>query len=395
MAEKKTRQRSAAVKEQYFNAAVSLVTTLLFFGTLIALGCVTAFSEKEAFSETQNKYLAKFPELSFKKIYNGSFAQGTEDYLSDHFAGHDGWISLKTETELLSGKRESNDVYILADRLVEKIPAPDEKVTDKSVDAIKLFAAENDVSPYIMLVPTQAEIYKDELPANAPNPDQQEFISDIYARLEGSAVPIDVYSVLSANRNDYIYYRTDHHWTTKGAFIAYTAACKKMGFTPLTEDRYDIDHASSSFRGTFYSKTLYGGIAPDTVDIWLPSENAKQPSLEIYSSFGEEPVIHEGLYFREFLGVKDKYSAFLGTNQPMADIRTGNGGESLLIFKDSYAHCLVPFLTEHFSRITLVDMRYIQTSYSDVIDVSDYDRVMFLYNASTFMSDENIKKLMY
>lgn len=392
--EKKDRSNNVTAGK-YFYAVTSIVTCLLFFGTLITLGCVTAFSEKKEFSETKNERLAKFPQFTAKKVYNGTFTDGVEEFLSDHFVGHDGWITVKTAAELLEGKRESNNIYILKNRLVEKIPEPDMTVSEKSVNGIKKFAEDNDIIPYVMIVPTQAEIYRDELPANAPNPDQQAFISEIYSQLGGSAATIDVYSALSANRDEYIYYRTDHHWTTRGAFIAYTAAGKRMDLTPLTEDHYDIEHAGRDFRGTFYSKVLYDSVEPDTLDIWISSGKKNEPTVEIFSAFGEEPKIHEGMYFREYLDVKDKYSTFFGTNQPMVTIRTGNEGGKLLIFKDSYAHSFVPFLTEHYSEIVMVDLRYIQMSYKQLIDVSEYDSVLFLYNASTFMSDENLKKLMF
>ena len=392
---KTAKTRSAAEKARSTEVITSIVTVLLFFGILTGLGLVTVFSEKEGFSETQNRKLADFPELTGKNIYSGKFTSGVEDYVSDHFAGHDGWIAAKTAAELLTGKKERNDIYILENRLVEKIPEPDMEEVQKSIDGIKKFAEDNHISPYVMIVPTQAEIYKNELPANAPNPDQQAFINGVYAQLEGSAVPIDVYSTLSANKDSYIYYRTDHHWTTQGAFLAYIAAARKMDIMPLTEGSYDIDHASDSFKGTFYSKVLYEGIEPDSIDLWLPADRGEEPEVEIYSTFGTEPQLHEGMYFREYLEVKDKYSTFFGTNQPMVTVHTGNEGGKLLVFKDSYAHCFVPFMTEHFSEITMVDLRYIQMSYKDIIDVSEYDKVMFLYNASTFMSDRNLKKLMY
>lgn len=396
MSKNKTAQtRTAAQREQRTEVIASIATVLLFFGILVGFGLVTVFSEKESFSETQNRKLADFPKISGKNIYSGKFTTGVEDYISDHFAGHDRWIAAKTVAELLSGKRERNDIYILDDRLVEKIAEPDMDEVSKSAMGIKQFAEDNHILPYVMIVPTQAEIYKSELPANAPNPDQQAFINDVYSMLDGSAVPIDVYSVMSANKDSYIYYRTDHHWTTQGAFLAYTAAAKKMDITPLSVGDYDIDHASDSFKGTFYSKVLYEGIEPDSIDIWLPADREEEPEVEIYSTFGADPEIHEGMYFREYLDVKDKYSTFFGTNQPMITIRTGNKGGRLLVFKDSYAHCFVPFMTEHFSEITMVDLRYIQMSYKDIIDVSDYDKVLFLYNASTFMSDRNLKKLMY
>lgn len=396
MKEKKTiKTATTSSSEKTLAAAVNVLTVLLFFGTLIGFACVTAFSEKETFSENQNKYLARFPKFSAKNLYSGAFTDGIESYISDHFAGHDRWITAKTFADLAVGKRESNDIYILKNRLVEKVAAPDYERVDKSIEGIRKFAEDNGIAPYIMLVPTQAEIYKDELPANAPNPDQQKFIEYVYKSLGNSVVPIDAYSVLSANRDDYIYYRTDHHWTSRGAFLGYTAAAKKLDLVPLTESYYDIDHAGTDFHGTFYSKVLYDGIEPDILDIWLPSEGGSKAYVDVYSSFGQEPQTHEGMYFREYLDVKDKYSTFLGPNQPMVTIRTGNEGGKLLMIKDSYAHSLAPFLAAHYSEITLIDMRYIQMSYKQLVDISEYDRVMLVYNVSTFMSDENIKKLMF
>ncbi len=391
----KIKTKTSAASEKRFNATVSLITVFSFFGLVIGLGCATAFSEKKEISENLNRKLATFPELTVKKYYNGSFTEGIEKYVSDHFIGHDGWIAAKTRLELLMGKRERGDTYILKDRLVEKIAEPDPEVIQKTIDGIRKYAEDNGVNPYLMLVPTQAEIYKDMLPANAPNPDQQAFIKDVYSQLDGTAVCIDVYSAMAANRSDYIYYRTDHHWTTKGAFIAYNAAGEKMGYEPLGADSYDIDHAGEDFKGTFYSRTLYDGIEYDTLDIWLPTERGAEVSVEVYETFGAAPAVYDSMYFREYLDVKDKYSAFLGTNKPMITVKTGNKGEKLLIFKDSYAHCYVPFLTEHYSEITMIDMRYISLSYKDLIDVSQYDKTMFLYNVSTFMSDENLKKLMF
>lgn len=393
LASDKVISANSSVSDKKFSAAVSLVTVLLFFGTLIAFGAITAFSEKKEFSEMQNSRLAVFPEFSAKKLYNGSYTDGIEDFVSDHFILHDSWIKAKTLSELAMGKHENNGVYILSDRLVEKISQPDMTTVDKSISGIRAFAEKSGMTPYVMLVPTQAEIYRSDLPADAPNPDQQAFIDYVYSSLADCIVPIDVYSTLSANNGSYIYYRTDHHWTSLGAFMGYTAAARKMGFTPLTEDDYDIEHAGRDFIGTFYSKVLYDGVERDILDIWHPSEGGAEPVVEVTKEIGKEPEVHEGMYFREYFDIKDKYSTFFGTNQPIVTVKTGHTGERLLIFKDSYAHSMVPFLTEHFSEITMVDMRYIQLPIGDVIDTARYDKVLFLYNVSTFMSDENVKRL--
>jgi hypothetical protein len=200
---------------------------------------------------------------------------------------------------------------------------------------------------------------------------------------------------MSLNASDYIYYRTDHHWTTYGAYLAYAAASGQMGYAAPDISSYNVEHASSEFKGTFYSKALYNNIPDDTIDFYFNAEDEAAVTVEITSAFGEEPAVYDSMYFRDYLNVKDKYSSFLGTNTPIVKIKSDNDGGKLLIIKDSYAHCYAPFLTENYSEITLLDMRYIQISYKSVIDMSDYDQVLFLYNVSSFASDTDLKKLMY
>lgn len=373
----------------------SLINCAVFFAILITLPIVTALLPKKERSEMENKPLQKMPEISAKAVYNRSYMNDLETYVSDHFAGRVGWIKSKTVLETSLGKRERNGVYILKDRLVEQIPEPDYESIDKSISAINKFSVENDVPVFLMIVPTSAEIYSDDLPKNAPNPNQRDVINYVYRSFGKGVTTLDVYPVMESNRYRYIYYRTDHHWTTQGAYLAYAAAGKKMGYVPLPEDRYDIEHASDEFQGTFYSKALYDKVEKDTLDFWHPAEGEAAHEVSVTTRYGEEPQLYDSMYFREYLGVKDKYSSFLGTNAPIVTVKTENEGGKLLIFKDSYAHCYAPFLTEHYSEITLVDLRYIQISYKQLFDPEEYDQVLFLYNASSFMSDTDLRKLAY
>ncbi len=372
-----------------------LVTCIAFFAILIFMSVMTIILPKQDFLEMENSYAEKLPELSAKSVYNRTYMNKMEKYISDHFAGRISWIKGRTILETSLGKNERNGIYILDDRLVEKIPEPDYASADKAIAAINKFAGEHDVPVFVMIVPTSAEIYADELPENAPNADQKEFIDYVYRGLDRSVNTIDVYQTMSSNRDDYIYYRTDHHWTTKGAYLAYAAAGKKMGYDPVPLEMFDIEHAGIDFIGTFYSKALYDGIEKDTLDFYHLPDGYPVTEVDITERFGEEPEVYGSMYFREYLDVKDKYSAFLGTNMPIVEIRTGCEGGKLLIIKDSYAHCYAPFLTQHYSDITLVDMRYINISLDKVIDTSGYDQVLILYNASSFMTDTDIRKLGY
>lgn len=376
-------------------SVVNLITCVVFFGILAAFPIITAFAPKESFSDIENRTLQSMPKASAKTIFDRSYMNKLETYISDHFAGRTEWIKAKTAVETAVGKYERNGTYILENRIVEKIDEPDYTSIDKSISAVNTFAEENDVPVFFMLAPTSAEIYADEIPENAPNVNQRDFINYVYGGLSKSVSTIDIYPTMAANRHEYIYYRTDHHWTTYGAYLAYSAAGKKMGYVPESVNMYDVEHASDSFLGTLYSKALYDGIEKDTIDIYRHTTGDSVSEVLITSEFGKEPVSYGSMYFREYLDVKDKYSTFLGTNQPIVTIKTNSDGGKLLMFKDSYAHCYAPFLTQHYSEITLVDMRYIQMSYKELVNPEDYDQVMFLYNASSFMTDTNLRKLAY
>lgn len=363
-----------------------LISAAIIFALLAGGGAATVIAPKQDFSENQNRYLAKLPVFSPKKLFSGDYTDGLETYLADHFIFHDALISAKNGTELAVGQDEINGIYITEDRLIEKIAEPDPEVTKNSIDCINSFAEVFGKPVFFMLIPTQAEIYRDKLPKNAPNPDQKEYIDNVTGQLNGVAA-IDVYTPLAARSSEYIYYRTDHHWTTRGAYTAYRAASRRMGYEYLTEESFDRYHCTDSFRGTFYSKVLLDTAKPDTIDIYLPtdSERRREVTLEIYSDITAEPEIHEGMYFYDHLEKKDKYSVFFGTNQPMIKMTTGAKGGRLLILKDSYAHCMVPFLAEHYSEITMLDTRYIQVPINRLIDPTEYDQALLCYNVSTFM----------
>lgn len=373
---------------------VNLVTCLVFFAILLAMPIITAILPKKTFSEMENKALQTMPKFSAKAVYDRSYMNKLETYISDHFAGRTGWIKVKTNLENAFGKYEQNGIYILDKRLVEKIPEPDYESIDKTIAAVNTFAEDNDVPVFFMLVPTSAEIYRDEIPENAPNISQKELIGYVYGKLK-PVNTIDIYGTMSANREKYIYYRTDHHWTTNGAYYAYAAAGKKMGYIAEPEGAYDIEHAAYDFKGTFYSKVLYDGIEPDTMDYYHLINGSAVKEVLVTSEYGKAPVSYSSMYFREFLDVKDKYSSFLGTNQPIVTIKSDSDGGKLLVFKDSYAHCYAPFLTENYSEITLLDMRYIKMSYKELVDPAEYDQVLFLYNVSSFASDTNLRQLAY
>lgn len=377
------------------SSKINLITCILFFAVLVTFPILTLILPKDDFSDVENRNLQSFPKASASSIKSRKYMNNLETYISDHFAGRINWIKVKSGLDITLGKRERNNIYILNDRLIEKVKDPDYQLIDKSISGINKFYDENNLPVYVMIAPSSADIYKDNAPYNADTVDLKEMTDYVYSNLNPGIQTIDIYSDMVEQKDNYIFYRTDHHWTSFGAYLAYSEAGKKMGYTPVSLDSYDIEHAGTDFLGTFYSKTLYDKITPDTLDIYHCNGDYKVTSVEISKTFGEPPEVYDDIYFREFLDKKDKYSVFTGSNQPIITIKTDCPGPKLLILKDSYAHSYVPFLTQHYSEITMFDLRYVQISYKDIIDVSEYDKVLFLYNSSTFSTDENIKKLNY
>lgn len=353
---------------------------------------VTLPEEDRPYSENENRYLAGFPKISFETYLDKSAMEGFEEWFSDRVYGRESWIKLKNGTERFIGKTEINGVYTVGDQMMQVWTGYDKDFIDLSISAVNKFTERHSNVPvYFMLAPTSQEIYADLLPKTAPVGSQTE-LND-YCRENLKCNTIDIFPLLKNNSDSYIYYRTDHHWTSYGAYIAYTEAAKALGLQSEPLSSFDIEHASSSFRGTLYSKTLDDSITPDVIDYYHFNGGRSEPTLTVNTGAGE--VDYDSLYIREYLEVKDKYSSFMGSNSPMMTVTSGDNpnGPSLLVFKDSYAHSLIPFLANHYSKITVLDLRYINAGYSMLVDVNDYDSVLFMYNAITFSEDTNIRKL--
>ena len=361
-----------------------------FFCVLAALSAATLFSQKQRFSELENRYLAEYPALTASSWFSGDYSDSLGVYSQEHFALRSRWISLRTSLERLVGHEQVNGIYFSDGRLFEVVPPVDYDRVDRSVEAINSFGDMLGGKLSVMIVPTSAQIYADRLPDYSPEQTQRRMINYVYSALGDSVQTIDVYDALYYAREDYIYYRTDHHWTTYGAYVAYSTCIRRLGYSPVTFDRINVEHASHSFLGSFYSKVITDDIEPDTIDFYT-SGGAGVTSVKVTDPSGTTTE-HRSVYFREHLEEKDKYLSFLGENVPLIEIESDAGGGSILVIKDSYANCFVPFLTKHFSNVTVVDLRYMMRL-SDYVDASEFDRILILYNASTFAEDANIAKL--
>ncbi len=366
---------------------ISLTVLFVFYIALFVL--LNTFGEKRTFSETENRVLQSKPSFSIEKLFEGRFIKKYEDYKVDQFFNRDFWIDVKIKTDKLLLKKESNGVYLgKDDYLLEKFNKPNKENVSKNLDAINAFAQKyKNVNQYMLISPTAVNILSSYLPAVAPVENQQEYLDEYSKKLDSNISFVDTYTTMLEHKEEDIFYRSDHHWTSLGAFYSYQKLADVMDFTAKDSDDYDIELVSNSFEGALASKSGYNTKQKDKVNVYIP----KNEDDQVIVNYEEEQKKTATLYDSKKLEEKDKYQVFLGGNHPIVKIDTSStSGKTLLIFKDSYANCFVPFLTSHFSKIILVDPRYYYEDIDELMKNENVDEVLYLYNANTFFSDTTL-----
>ena len=196
---------------------------------------------------------------------------------------------------------------------------------------------------------------------------------------------IDTYSSLVLNKEEALYFKTDHHWTMRGAYYAYVASALEMGFNPLTLEDFTIETVSNEFHGTLYSKANAYKSAPDNIELFIPK---KPVQVSVAYENGE---ISDSLFALEFLEQKDKYALFLSGNHSLMKIETSaETGRKLAVIKDSYAHAFIPFLVSHFDEIHVIDLRYFKKDVRKYMETKGIDELLYLYNLPNFTTDANL-----
>lgn len=364
--------------------------TALFSAFLAVFLVAGAVCPDQEFSPLENRALQQMPELSAASVLSGQFMSDFETYTTDQFPGRDAWVDLKARTERLMGKQENNGVYFCKDdTLITRFDTPDAAQVAANLKYVDQFAAKAGVPVLFSLIPGAAEVWADRLPDGAPNASQKAVIDQAGSALASARV-YDTWSTMTAHKDEDIYYRTDHHWTSLGAYYGYTALMDAMGMQAVPLSDYTKTTRSDSFYGTVYSSSGVRWVRPDSIETYVPDDGITVTS-HTYDAKGNPVEEARSLYDTSFLSVKDKYSMFLGGNQSLCVVRTPHtDAPKLLIIRDSYTDSLVPFLTAHFSEIHLVDPRYYKLSVSQYISENGIDQALVLYSVPNFVSDKNL-----
>ncbi len=350
------------------------ITAILFCVFIAGFGVLHILTPDREFSPVENRNLHQLPEFSWTALVDGSYTAGLEDYLSDQFPLRDSWMGLKTRYEYLLGKREFHGVYLCGDTLISKVS--DQSRADQNLKFVRLLTEKTDIPVYFGLIPTAAEIWRDKLPEGACSFDQKAYLEKAG---EYGGKWVDIAGALERHAEEPVFYRTDHHWTSLGAYYGYTALMEALGETP--EPLGEAECVSNDFLGTLYSTSGVHWIRPDCIQRYVDGEG-----ISVENVYGNE--LH-GLYVDGFLNEKDKYASFLGGNAPLYIVRNGNAasGKKLLVVRDSYSDSLAPFLSQEFSEIHLLDLRYNRTSAARYAEENGMDLIFVCYSVENFIKD--------
>lgn len=343
---------------------------------------------KAKFSEQENRYLAKFPTFSFKELINGKYAENLDTFINDHFIFRNFWLKLNSTLQLSMGKTENNGIYIGKDGYLFdkfKYTENEEKNLQKDISIINSFAQKVDTPTYFLLVPNSIYINRDKLPDNLEIANQKKIIEDMYSNCTKKVKTINVIDILETNKNLQLYFKTDHHITSLGAYLLYKEFCNTANIyaTPIKEYKEHI--VSSNFFGTFDSKAQVLDQEPDKITVY---KNEINQNIE----GNYDGKIHNSLFNEDYLNKKDKYSYFLNGNNARVVIKTKvDNNKKLLVIKDSYAHILSQFLCDNYEEIHFIDPRYYNLPLSDYLIENNITETLFLYNLSNLTTDTGIR----
>ena len=359
---------------------------IFFLLILISFTIIDIFNKDKDFSDVENSKLNKKTKFTLSSFVDGSFQKAYEKYINDQFVFRDRWINLKSISEYGLGKIENNGIIYGDDKyLFEKFNTFDIERLEKNVAAINSFLENNKDKTSIMIIPNSYEVYKELLPTGLTLVNQGEVIENVYEQLQCNN-KIKIKELLDNNKEAYIYYKTDHHWTTYGAYLAYCEFMKS-----INEELVDINELEGvsldGFYGTYFSKAKPFNIQPDKLTYY----ELDNVSIEI----GEE--YYPSIYDYSKIELRDKYALFLYGNNGLSIIKNNNlnNGKKMLVIKDSFANSLIPFLTQNYEEIHVIDLRNYTYRLSGYLKENEFDNILLCYNIITLCKDNVIVRIKF
>ncbi len=349
-----------------------LATVITFMAVILGFFALLLFLPKHAgeMSDLEFRALADHPikgvagDVLARRLVRGELSDNVDTFLEDHFPARSFFIALNSYGSRLAGRNAVQNVVAGKNgRMFDEAHPVSFDMVDKNLASIDGFAEANGLDTELVIVPSSAVSVTDDLPLVHPVYRDEEAIA--HAAETSKAHVMDLKTLYDEKTDDTgsLFYRTDHHWTMDGAYIAYEDICSRMGVEPVKKADFTVE--DYEFYGSFYRKAGMWLAKPDTLEVW------RSPALEkclVTIGTGERAEVHEGAYDEAKLRPDciDKYAAYLYSNNGVTVIRNPEAeGEPVMIVKDSFGNSIAPLFVSSCSTVVMIDTRYYTTALDD------------------------------
>lgn len=350
------------------------ITIILFCSFLLSVTLCYLFLPKADFSENEKRYLEEMPALSWESVASGDWGNDIETYLADHIPGRDFFVGVNAYFNLFTGRQAGEDIWLKEGKLIEAPVSGDSSAIARNVGAVNKFADTIGQEVDFMVIPSAGWAmgltdYHDDA-----------IINGIIAQAEEPVRPVDVTDVFAGRPE--LYYDTDHHWTSEGAYEGYKAYMESQGKAYREESTFEKT-IFAKFQGSTYSRSALWLTAAEELELW-------QGSDLLTVTNGESDETHEGVFYWERLEEADKYTVFLDGNHSIVRVRNPEGTGKLLVIRDSYSNSLGCFLAESYEEVVLIDLRYYRQQVSQLVSEEAFDDILVCYSIGNFLTDTNL-----
>lgn len=395
---------------------IQLFYLLLVLGALALGGLCLLILPNRTYSAMENRYLTKRPELSeisVEAVLSGELQTRLTEAAGDQFPLRDVFLRVATTAQYAAHPTEVNDVYIGKHQaLFQKVTESDLSQQNyennlKYITGLKAKKELSDVDLSVMLIPSPGVILSEQLPKAAVLYNSDAYYESGEKLCEEDSVRwIDTRDALVRARDHSLqplYFSTDHHWTTYGAYEGAAVYLQTQHQTLADLSEFQITEASDDFYGTIYSKVPgLPAKKPDTLEVpeYLPEgigiETSGAPADAIDANGKKTMPALDGIYDRSKLSGKDQYAVYFGGNYSYLTMKNPDPkvqGRRLLIIKDSYANSMMPYLLPYYEQITMIDLRYYNENLEELLKTQQPGEILFCYEMSNFINDRKFKKI--
>ena len=364
----------------------NLLLCVLFCAYLLGMLLLFLLLPERRFSEREKRYLAERPSLQTEELLSGRFGEDMESWCADHLPGRDFFVGLYAHALRLSNLQVTQPIYAgRSGRLYERPVSFDAAVIRRNMDTVNAFAEALQQDVDLMLVPSAGYLLRDDIAGLSDEYPDDRVIAEA-GSLAGTHVrPLELLPLFRAEADpSALFYRTDHHWTSLGAYRAADAYVRQAGRVLPSPDAYRVSSVEG-FLGTTYARACFWEIPPESLELW---DSGGQFAV----SFSDREGSFDRLFFPEQLTESDKYPVFLDGNHPLVRIRnlSPEAEGRLLVVRDSYANCMGCFLADAYAEVVLVDLRYYRMPVAELCREEGFDQILVLYSVKNFMTDDNI-----